>query len=276
MFIVLVNLQVLVSIDRFWAIGFPMSYMKQKSARRRFLNILLCIIVGASFGTFSGLYVCVIDPMYNPLNNNTMSDCWNFRSFELSFKGYFSVYLTISILIIIGLNGHIILSMVRRVSSLRRFFFEFMKLFFTTKGQRVQHLFAGDSLAAKRFAKEMEVAKTMMMIIGSFVICWLPYTIRTFAEFITNENYLVENYLEERHGAYGKYLGKVVRSATFHLTVLNSIFDPLIYFFRMREIRRAAKVHVMCQEDKRLAQSEFSSMKTITSNLSLSRSHPES
>lgn len=128
-------------------------------------------------------------------------------------------------------------------------------------------IFAGDLSKSRQFAKEMKVAKTMLMIIGSFVICWLPYTIRIFVEFVTNENHFLQDKLYDIYGEHGKYYGKLVRSLVYHLTLLNSVFDPLIYFFRMREIRHAVKV-LFCGRENLSSPSMKLSSSTKTSVIS--------
>lgn len=94
---------------------------------------------------------------------------------------------------------------------------------------------------ANQFDKEIKIAKTMMLIIGSFLICWLPYTIRLSMELISDEKNVIEHTLFDLFGKDGKFVGKILRTATHHITLLNAFFDPLIYFFRMKEIREAVK-----------------------------------
>lgn len=79
----------------------------------------------------------------------------------------------------------------------------------------------------------------MMLVIGSFLICWLPYTLRVFVEFVTNENYFLSNKLGEFYGKQGRIAGKALRSIVYHFTILNSVFDPIICYFRMRDVRMA-------------------------------------
>lgn len=112
----LINLQILLSIDRFWAICHPMSYLKQKTHKRRISTILICVALGVLFGLCSGLYVCAINPLYNPQNNNTITNCSKYVDFKMTFKGFFSLYTVTAMAVIIGLNGFVIISMFQRVS----------------------------------------------------------------------------------------------------------------------------------------------------------------
>lgn len=66
------------------------------------------------------------------------------------------------------------------------------------------------------------MTNTMAMIVGSFAVCWLPI------------------------GFWYLFDGDMYRAAAFWMTFMNSLADPLIFIFRMRDIGSAIKKLFMC------------------------------
>lgn len=111
------------------------------------------------------------------------------------------------------------------------------------------------------------LARTMMMIIGSFLVCWLPYTIRIFLEFVTNQDHLFEDKFYALYGNTGRYAGKVLRSVTYHFTILNTLFDPFIYYFRMKDLQESVSSMLSCKNKRNSEKSSVLDTKTCNSEI---------
>jgi adenosine receptor A2b len=73
--------------------------------------------------------------------------------------------------------------------------------------------------------KEVRAAKTLAMIVGTFLIAWMPAVLEV----------IIVSLTEDRQHSNGL----VVMSAV--LLHLNTAADPLIYAYRMKNIREAIK-----------------------------------
>lgn len=73
----------------------------------------------------------------------------------------------------------------------------------------------------------------MSLVVGSFLICWMPITL----------NFLVVAVTMNRHFfyEYNATLGYAFGFLTVVATHLNSAIDPLIYSYRMKKVRNAIK-----------------------------------
>lgn len=81
--------------------------------------------------------------------------------------------------------------------------------------------------------EEIKIVKTMGLIIGSFIICWLPVMITFVAVAFTND----ANYFQHLFGTYfGNFLSEFM---TYH-GLFNTVIDPVIYALRMKEFRKSA------------------------------------
>lgn len=73
---------------------------------------------------------------------------------------------------------------------------------------------------------EMKMAKTVSMVIASFLICWMPITVNFLAVALTQDRHFFYNY----NPTFGYVFGFISVVATH----LNSAIDPLIYSHRMK------------------------------------------
>lgn len=78
--------------------------------------------------------------------------------------------------------------------------------------------------------EEIKVAKTISIVVGSFLFCWFPITI----------NLLGISISRDRNFFYDS-IGRNFNLCTICCTHLNSAIDPIIYAFRMKEVRKAVK-----------------------------------
>lgn len=94
----------------------------------------------------------------------------------------------------------------------------------------------------RRQRDEIPITKTMTLIIGSFIVCWMPITIMFLVVGLTNNpQYSWNSYnIESKFTDYYPYI--FCAAATF----LSSAINPLIYAFRMKDIRDAVKNLFKC------------------------------
>jgi hypothetical protein len=127
--LILINLQVGLSTDRFWAICHPFSYLRSNAPKRRNVIIIMSVASAVLIGFGSGFYVCVIEPRLDPLDLNSIFNCTISHDFRTSFKGFFGMYASAAIVTIIGLNSFVIHRLLQRVSSVLISKLTFIKLF---------------------------------------------------------------------------------------------------------------------------------------------------
>lgn len=85
---------------------------------------------------------------------------------------------------------------------------------------------------SKRLQNEIKAAKTMSLVVGSYVICWIPATI--FFLFVIAREELLKLEVRTNYN-YAYYIQLAVT------TYLNTLVDPLIYAARVQEVREVLK-----------------------------------
>lgn len=81
--------------------------------------------------------------------------------------------------------------------------------------------------------KEEKAAKTLSMVVGSFIICWFPMTMSFFVFAIKRDRTFTEEILD----------------VFIILAHFNSALDPLIYAYRIKDVRKVLKT--LCKCDRR-------------------------
>lgn len=87
--------------------------------------------------------------------------------------------------------------------------------------------------------EETRLTKTMAMIIGSYLVCWMPMTLCLLGITITGD------YHHEYLGL-SRTSSDYLHTSFFFMAYLNSAIDPLIYVHRMRQVKRFAQRFFMC------------------------------
>lgn len=115
-----------------------------------------------------------------------------------------------------------------------------------------------NSTELMKHQKEVRAATTLAMIVGTFIVLWMP-------------------------GIISLFLMAITRNRDFHIDILelstilvhlNSAIDPIIYAYRMRKIREALNQFFKCfKKSNRIGnQSSSSSNETRTNRTSIKTS----
>ena len=107
--------------------------------------------------------------------------------------------------------------------------------------------------------KEVRAANTLAMIVGTFIILWMPGIVSLFIMAITkNRDFHID----------------ILELSTI-LVHLNSAIDPIIYAYRMRNIREALNQFFKCfkRTNKIQNQSSLSSNENRTKRTSIKTSN---
>lgn len=110
------------------------------------------------------------------------------------------------------------------------------------KGDKKRSLMTTTMTRALRrtFQDEKEIAKTMMLIVASFLVCWIPISLHLLGE-AKNEDWIFTRKILRRFiniSASQSYdTALMIKSVVVVLTLFNSLADPIIFMTRMRPLR---------------------------------------
>lgn len=89
------------------------------------------------------------------------------------------------------------------------------------------------SSISKTYQRDAKAAVTMFMIIGSCVVCWMPFVTCVLLE-------------KTKYKLSGTEYHKIIIAFSLCATHFNAAIDPMIYAYRNREIRQAIKKVLRC------------------------------
>uniref|UniRef100_T1J2N5 G-protein coupled receptors family 1 profile domain-containing protein n=1 Tax=Strigamia maritima TaxID=126957 RepID=T1J2N5_STRMM len=203
---------VAVSVDRFWAILFPLNYASHMSKRAAQGIIIVCWILGALIGflpvigwhqhptsTDSCLFVFVMD--------------YNFLVFL-----YFATIVGPSLLmgIFYGRIYCVVVQQVRQISALQRGPSSITMSALQNGGR------TNPKVASRR---DVKAAKNLFIIVTFFVFCWIPlYTINCVQAFCRS-----------------CWVPMELMSFTIVLSHANSACNPLVYAWHLKDFREAMR-----------------------------------
>lgn len=103
----------------------------------------------------------------------------------------------------------------------------------------------------KKHKEDVRMAVSMILIILSFFICWIPLAVQlATAGFSRNKTIF---WTQQFSGDDGRYYAHIFWMISFTATILNSIVDPIIYISIMKELRRAIVNVFKCGSKSRIA-----------------------
>lgn len=91
-------------------------------------------------------------------------------------------------------------------------------------------------------AKEIRLAKTFGLIVGSFIVCWTPITIIAPLVAIT----------EKRHDIDDNGVWRTIHIFTLFAAHFNSVIDPIIYAYRVKDVKMTIKKISICGREEKL------------------------
>ncbi|CRL01067.1 CLUMA_CG014327, isoform A [Clunio marinus] len=194
-----------VSVDRFWAVYFPMDYHVRDPSIAK-LAIFCCWVFGLAIGFL---------PVMGWNSGNFDNQC-DFRVVaDLNYVLFVSVAVAFPSTSIIILLYILIYRKVLKHTRKR-------KEILANQYHFIKHKY------------EIRAAKTLAMIVGTFILLWTPGMVGFLFFAISKNREIQEDILE------------IAKS----LVHLNSAIDPLIYAYRMKNIRDALKVlFKFCRND---------------------------
>lgn len=87
---------------------------------------------------------------------------------------------------------------------------------------------------------EVRVTQTMLYIIGTFMICWIPLGVNFVCQLLSYQSTSSEYNTEEGQRSH------LIDFLTYCAIHLNSAIDPLIYAYRIKSVRNAIKNTLNC------------------------------
>lgn len=239
---------VVISIDRFLAITKPFQYQRRMTKKVGFSLIAFVWVYAMLWGTLS-----LIDWTAGPRKNPHIRVTWS-PSHERTCVKNDKIYYTVAMAVALFLPLLIVIvtySCVFRVAFIQA---KAVASLDPTKGKR-------------HILRELKATKTIAVVIGVFIVCWLPsfilivmslWCVPCFDPFITN-----------------RPLSYAIRiTFIFVLPVMNSSLNPLIYTLFNKEFRSAFS-RMLCRNrdaSRRDAMDEVSVTEAASARMSATRS----
>lgn len=220
---------VAITIDRYFAICHPIAHRVSYERFSGKFIIICCWTIGILFGIF---------PAIGWKNSNYEGDCIGAAIYGSGFLIACCIFTSAPTSIMIVLYSLIYCKVSELVGSHLNFLNSLSTIPFQGK-RSLQTVAGSNSLQMEdnsKRRKEIKVAKTFALIIGTSIICWVPITIFNFAIAITNDR----NFFGDEQMLHA-YDALAISAAHF-----NSAINPIIYAYRMRDVRITVKKIFSC------------------------------
>ena len=246
-----------ISVDRYWAISSPFRYERKMTPKVAFvmisvawtLSVLISFIpVQLNWHKAQTTSYSELNATYGEIPPDNCDSSLN-RTYAIS-SSLISFYIPVAIMIVVYTRIYRIAQVqIRRISALER----------AAESAKNRHSGTGNSSAVESessfkmsFKRETKVLKTLSVIIGVFVCCWLPF-------FIVN---CMVPFCEPNNS--GDFF--CISSTTFDVFVwfgwANSSLNPIIYAFNA-DFRKAFSILLGCH---RLCPSSSNAIEIVSIN----------
>jgi Na+-transporting methylmalonyl-CoA/oxaloacetate decarboxylase beta subunit len=98
--------------------------------------------------------------------------------------------------------------------------------------------------------EELKITKTMLMVVASFVICWIPMSSHLLGEAITGDWIFSREIVQDLFNCdeeKSMVIAAIIRSFSIQFTLFNSLADPIICITRMTKLRNEVIKFLLCR-----------------------------
>lgn len=223
------NLQLGLAVDRYWAVCHPMSYFTNKDSGYRNMIILAC--VGYSVFEFT-VVVCF--------------EFMQMSKLESAFRTFSTVVFASSIVAIIVLYLLMRESLTKQVSVLTQpiILKNLTRKWNVPQGQLRRFMSETSNMPTqaqlKQINDEAELAKTMLLIVASCLICWVPPLV--LSAFTAELRPRMDTTTDLKDFRFCLFVVKMEWIGFF----INATINPMIYAYRMKEVRSSIANLIVC------------------------------
>jgi 7 transmembrane receptor (rhodopsin family) len=206
--------------------------------------VLACCSHGLTFGFLYAFQQCFHDSFIE------LKCSWSV-SYNLTYKAFFSSWIVMCLSLLIILNGSIICSSRRNRNTQ-----------FNLNADRSSEHFQ------TRYQQELKLTNTIRLVIVCFVICWSPLSVLYSGQAITRKYHFYDAVFDDiLPDSNWPDLGRFFNNFSYLITGLNSLCDPLIFAFRMKDINEAIR-DIFVPTPIQVIEPERTKMTTIVHNSS--------
>lgn len=233
-----------VSLDRYFAIYYPISYKRNVGTKFTKFTIGFCWLAGIfGFLPLMGWNSGIFDPV-NGCDTRDVLD-FDYLMFFCIITSFIPTIVLTAVYILIHKK------IVHQVRPLRHDSRKVVNNVYPKQIRR-RTTINNNTEASKSSEKEARAAKTLSMVVGSFLVLWVPMTISYFAFAVIRDRKFNEEVLD----------------ICMILSHFNSAIDPLIYAYRIKDVREALKGLFRCSRRSCTTVNETSStvihLKTVS------------
>lgn len=211
---------VAVAVDRFLAVCYPIFHFKRNKSGLTKWILISVWITSILFGIF-----CFFNYTYINIDDYDFLCLPKIMKTKDVYQGCVMQIFCIIVIVVLYIR---IFAAIRNQVSLIYSFPGIKLIVHFLKGIKRSNMIATHSMDELNLKVEVRAAKTMSLIVGSYVLCWIPATI--YFMFIIAEDELLTN---ELISSYNKAF-----YAQFTISIyLCALIDPFIYAYRSKDIR---------------------------------------
>ncbi|GAA6232025.1 adenosine receptor A2b-like [Lates japonicus] len=234
-----------IAVDRYIAIKNPLRYNSLVTAQRAKGIIALCWVLSVGIGLTPmlgwnrGWNATAATSSTNSCPEG-MTECLFEGVVTLDYMVYFNFFgcVLVPLLVMLVIYAHIFMAARRQLRMMG------LKI---AQAPAPGEITTSSSASRSTLQKEVHAAKSLAIIVGLFAVCWLPLHI------INSFNHLCETVTADASGSSCNRPPVWVMNIAIILSHANSVVNPFIYAYRIREFRQTFRrilyQHILGQRD---------------------------